>query len=172
MIKIVEPDARREYETLMNEVIAEAESTGERARLMQAKINDAIQAHREWAMDVERTAALDGYSAAIKVHLKRTRVVVNVGGDRPAIKPRTIGTKRQGQDGKVIDLQLPFEVLTFDQLRHKRREYITQVQAYTDNLAFADRLLALEEMAPGSTTPAEAARMLGVILDDYLAGAA
>lgn len=171
MIKIVEPNARQEYETLLNEVIAQAESTGDRARLMQAKIEDAIQAQRDWAKAVERAAALDGYSQAIKTWLKRTRVVVNI-NDREISKPRTIGTKRQDEDGQVVDLQLPFEILTFDQIRRKRREYLTSLNAYTDNLAVADRLLALAEMAPGSNTPAEAAKTLGITIDAYLAGAA
>lgn len=54
----------------------------------------------------------------------------------------------------------------------KRREYLTQISAYTDNVAVADRLLALAEMAPGSNTPQEAAQALGISLDEYLAGAA
>ena len=170
MIKIVEPDARREYETLLNEVLVQAEGTGERARLMQQKIDDAVQAQREWASLVKRNAEIDGYAAAIKVHLKRTRVVVNI-NDREVSKPRTIGTKRTDDAGKVIDLQLPFEVLTFDQIRDKRKEYLAQARAYSDNVAMTDRLLALEEMAPGHATPAEAARALGISLDDYLARA-
>lgn len=171
MIKIEEPNARREYEAVLNEVLAEADGTGERARLMRLKISDAIQAHRDWASLVQRNAEIDGYAAAIKVHLKRTRVVVAIEG-RVISKPRTIGTRRQDESGKVVDLQLPFEVLTFDQIRRKRSEYLTQIRAYTDNLAVVDRLLALAEMAPGSNTPAEAAALLGVTVDDYLSGAA
>ena len=170
MIKIVEPEARREYEQMMAEVLAEAEGTGDRARLLANKVHDAIQAHRSWAQQVQWDAQVTGYAAAVKTYLKRTRVVVNI-HDREVSKPRTIGTKRRDEDGNVVDLQLPLEVLTFDQIREKRREYVRQVKAYTDNLAVADRLLALEEMAPGSATPAEAAKTLGTTLDDYLAAA-
>jgi hypothetical protein len=172
VIKISEPHARREYEQLMAEVVSEAEGTGDRARLMADKIHDAIQAQRSWAAGVQFAAEIDGYAAAVKAYLKRTRVVVIVDQDREISKPRTIGVKRRDKDGTVVDLQLPMEVLTFDQLREKRREYIRQLKAYTDNVAVADRLLALEEMAPGSSTPTEAAAQLGVTLDDYLAGAA
>jgi len=167
MIKIAEPNARREYEALLNAVIAEADGTGERVALMDRFMEDAIQAHRHWAVQVEGAARRNGYAAEIKTYLKRTRVVINL-NDREISKPRTIGTRRESDDGKVIDLQLPFEVLTFDQIRDKRREYLTQINAYTDNLAVADRLLALAEMAPGSNTPAEAAKLLGIVLDEYL----
>lgn len=173
MIKIAEPEARAEYERLMDEVVNEAETTGDRARLMADKIHDAIQAQRSWAMGVQYAAEIDGYAAAVKVYLKRKRVVVLVDdAGRQIEKPRTIGAKRRDGAGKVVDLQLPLEVLTFDQVREKRREYLAQQKAYTDNIAVADRLLALEEMAPGCSTPAAAAKALGTTLDDYLAGAA
>lgn len=174
MIKIAEPEARAEYMKLMAEVVSEAEGTGERARLMADKIHDAIQAQRSWAAGVQYAAEIDGYAAAVKVYLKRTRVVVLVDAEagRQIEKPRTIGAKRRDDEGKVVDLQLPLEVLTFDQVREKRREYLRQQKAYSDNVAVADRLLALEEMVPGSLTPADAAKSLGFSLDDYLAGAA
>lgn len=173
MIKIDEPEARKEYEALMAEVVSEAESTGDRARLMAEKIHDAVQAHRTWAMTAQYSAEIDGYAAAIKTYLKRTRVIVLIDeGSRQVAKPRTIGAKKRGKAGEVVDLQLPMEALTFDQLREKRREYLIQKKAYTDNIAVTDRLLALEEMAPGCNTPAEAAKALGTTLDDYLAGAA
>lgn len=170
MIKVVEPEARREYEALMNEVLNEAEGTGDRARLMANKIADAIQAHRSWALTVQWDAQVTGYAAAVKTYLKRTRVVVNI-EDREVAKPRTIGVKRRDDEGNVVDLQLPLEVLTFDQVREKRAEYLRQQKAYTDNVAVADRLLALEDLAPGCKTPADAVAELGLTLEEYLAAA-
>lgn len=171
MIRIANPDERREFDALMLEVVSEAEGTGERTHLMAAKIDDAVQAQRTWAVEVQRTAQYDGYSNAIKAYLKRTRVVINI-ADREVSKPRTIGTKRKDQAGTVVDLQLPLEVLTFDQIRDKRVEYVRQARAYTDNIAVTDRLLALQDMAPGANTPGEATKALGITLDEYLAGAA
>lgn len=171
MIKIHDPAERAEYEALLTAVLTEAESTGERVALMDSLIDDAVQAQRPWAVKVEETSRRVGYANEIKSYLKRTRVVLTI-KDREVSKPRTIGAKAKNEDGKVIDLQLPFEVLTFDQLRDKRREYLSQINAYTDNLAMADRLLALADAAPGTNTPSEAARVLGLNLDEYLMGIA
>lgn len=168
MIKFHEPESREEYDALMAEVVSEADSTGERAALMDAKVADAIQAHRQWAMESEQAAKLDGYSRQIKDYLKRTRVVVALTEKRSITKPATVGTKQMTSAGKWVDVQLPLEVLTFDQLRQKRGEYLRQRKSYDDNIAVADRLLALEEMSPGAVTPADACAAIGTSLEDYL----
>lgn len=168
MIKLHDPDERREYEALLTAVLAEAEGTGERVAHMDALIEDAVQAQRQWATQVEESCRRVGYSNEIKDYLKRTRVVIAI-DTRKVSKPRTIGAKATTPGGKVIDLQLDFEVMTFDQLRDKRREYLKQITAYKDLLAFANRLLDLADAAPGTDTPQDAAQALGLDLEEYLA---
>lgn len=168
MIKIQNPAERREYEALLTAVLTEADSTGERVALMDRLIDDAVQAQRPWATKVEESSRRIGYASEIKSYLKRTRVVVAI-RDREVSKPRTIGAKVTNNDGKVVDLQLPFEVLTFDQIRDKRREYLKSIAAFKDNLSMLGRLLDLADAAPGTNTPAEAAVALGIDLDSYLA---
>jgi hypothetical protein len=171
VIKVWNPADRGEFETLLQEVCEQADGTGERCAVMDRLVSDAQQAHRDWAYDVERQARLIGYAFEIKGWLKRNRKVVAIGG-RKIRKPSVIGTQRADGNGGVIDYQLPFVTLTFEELRKKRREYMQQIQAYNDNVALMDKLLALEEMAPATGTPKEAARHIGIDLDDYLAGAA
>lgn len=173
MIKILEPNAREEYDALLAEVCDGAVSTSERVRLMVRLMHDAKQSHRDWAHAVDDGSLRDGYANEIKRYLKRTRVVVLMDDGRSVSKPATVGAKRVDEKtGKWFDAQLPLEVLTFDELRGKRIEYVTQANAYTDNIATADKLLALEYMAPGARTPDEAARKIGTTVAVYLAAAA
>lgn len=173
MIKILEPNAREEYDALLAEVCAGAVGTSERVRLMAQLMNDARQSHRDWAFQVDESALRDGYANEIKRYLKRTRVVVVMDDGRSVTKPATVGAKKMDdRTGKWFDAQLPLEVLTFDELRLKRVEYVTQANAYNDNIATADKLLALELMAPGARTPDEAARKIGTTVADWLATAA
>ncbi len=171
MTRTWDPKWIAEYNTAMREVVANANGTGERVALWRTVIDDAIQAHRPWAHDVDRDARAVGDASEIKRWLKRHRVVIAIGG-RTVRKPRVIGTRRPTDDGVVVDLQLPFAVLTFDEIRNKRTAYLRQLAAYTDDVAVMDILLALSDMAPGTFTPQEAASSLGISLDEYLAESA
>lgn len=171
MIKFHEPESRAEYDQMMAEVVAGADGTGERAALMATKVDDAIQAHRQWAMELEQAARLDGYAEETKRYLKRTRVVINVGeGEkaRKVSKARVIGAKRETATGKWVDVQLPFELLTWDDLTAKQVECQQQRQSYSDTLALLGRMFSLKAKMPDSHGPAEAAELLGIDLDDYL----
>jgi hypothetical protein len=174
MIKHIPAEDRAEYEELLAEVVANHEGTGDRAAALAAGLADGVQAHRQWAINAEQAALLDGCAEEVKRYLKRSRVVVNVGNDkkpRKVTKSRVIGTKRlDGQ--KWIDVQLPFEALTWDDLRAKQRECAKARESYADTIGLLRRLLDLETQAPGTTGPAEAAGSLGIELDDWLADSA
>lgn len=51
-------DDKKDYDALLQKVIEGAEGTGARVDLMEKLVNDAIQAHRFWARETEREAAL------------------------------------------------------------------------------------------------------------------
>lgn len=162
---------REQYDALVREVVESADATEDRIDLYEQGVADARQAHRFWANDVDRDARRTGYREQIKSWLKRNRVIVNI-NDRKVSKPRVIGVKRTNDKGEQYDAQALFDVMTFDEIRAKRREWLRQVHAYNDNVALADRLLALEELAPSTATPQEACALLGTSLDLYLSQAA
>ena len=165
------PKDRAEYDDLLRQVITDEERTSERTALMLRLVEDAVQAQRPWARDVQVEALAIGHAAQFKSFLKRDRALVNYRGELVA-KPRVIGVSRKGDDGSTYVVQEMFSALPFQELREKRREYLGNIHSYSGLVALADRLLALEEMSPESETPEDACRALGIDLDDYLATAA
>ena len=165
------PQERSEFDELVAEVIAASTGTAERLDLMDAKILDAVQAHRPWATEFARAARREGYAREIKRHQDRERIPVAYDGrvlSVPAVQARRV-VDESGVAGYQREL---IELWTWDELREKRREAIRASTTYTEKVAHYDRLLMLGELAPESSTPAEAAESLGVELGDWLGRAA
>lgn len=166
----IHPEARDEYEALMQRVVTEATGTKDRVDLMLHLIDRMLGTGQDWSEALYETALRTGLRHEIHNYLKRTRIVVNTRDGREVEKPQVIGVKRlDAESGTWVDTQLPLEVLTFDEIRAKRQEYLTIRAAYDDSVALADKLLALEIMALGARTPEQACRRLGKSLADYLA---
>lgn len=161
------PEDNAEFDALMQAVVSEATGTGDRVEAMACKIADARQAHRYWAGDIEREALRTGYAAQIKDWLKRNRVLFAWHGQMLS-KPRVIGRRATSSEGTTSFEQALVEAFTFDDLRIKKREYLEQVRAYTENIALIDRLLALADLVPGATTPVQACERLGVTVESWL----
>lgn len=161
------PDDNAEFDALMQAVVSEATSTGDRVEAMAEKIADARQAHRFWAGDIDREALRTGYASQIKSWLKRNRVLFAYHG-AVLSKPRVIGRRSRSGEGSASFEQALIEAFTFDELRTKRHEYIDQIRAYTENIALIDRLLALADLVPGATSPVEACEQLGITVESWL----
>ncbi len=165
------PEERAEFDELLAEVIAASTSTAERLALMDAKVLDAVQAHRPWATEFIMAARREGYAREISRHQGRQRVTVAYDGrvlSVPAVQARRV-VDESGVTGYQREL---IELWTWDELREKRREAVKASTTYTEKVAHYDRLLMLGELAPGSETPAEAAAALGVDLGEWLGRAA
>lgn len=163
------PEDVREWDSLLQEVVESAETTVERTDLMERLMDDAVNAHRPWANDMQRQCLRDGYARQWKAYMKRTRVIVAT-REATVEKPRVVGVKRLDEAGAKYDVQALYELLTFDEIRAKRRENLAQIKAYTDSVAVCDKYLALQSLAPEAATPAEAAKSLGIDIDEWLAG--
>jgi hypothetical protein len=164
------PQDRAEYDAMVASVVQTERTTEARVNLYEKLTADARQAHRFWAGEIDRDARRTGYREQIKRWMKRNRVLVSFDG-RMVSKPRVVGI-RQSQGEESYDVQALLDALTFDEIEAKRREYLRQVNVYTDNVALMDRLLALRDMAPTATTPAEACALLDLDFDEYLGVAA
>jgi hypothetical protein len=159
-----------EFEELCRNAERLGESTGHRARLFGDMIEGAVQAHRIFARDIEREALRRGFLSIFRQWQKSHGGPVVVSHDgRILTKSRVIGVRRSGPDGTEHHQQLLFDYCTWDELGTKRKEYIAAMRGYGDDIAVIDRLLALRELAPESTTPAEAAKELGTTVDAWLA---
>lgn len=165
------PEERDEYEALLGEIVAETPDTRERLDLFEHKLLDAVQAQRPWANEVDRACRRFGMGKEISRFESRNRALVAHDGQvlsLPAVQARKVTTS----SGEVTYQRELIEVWTWEELAAKRTEALTSAQTYTAKVAHYDRLLALRALAPGAATPADAARMAGVDLDDWLARAA
>lgn len=161
------PEERAEWDDLLEQVTQETESTGDAVDMLKGLVRDAVQAQRFWANDIEDAALRTGLRSLINAYKKRHRVFVSYRGEL-LNKARAIGVKHVAEDGSTWHAQPLIDVMTWDQIREKRRAYLAQLRAYTSNVAEMDQLLALQEMCPGAVTPQEACEQLGTTVDEYL----
>lgn len=164
------PEERDEYEELLAEVCNATNDTRDRLDLFEEKLLDAIQAHRPWALSVSNQCRRFGLGKEISRFQDRNRALVSFDGrllSMPTVQARRV------EVGGEVHFQRELIVLwTWAELREKRREAIRASETYSAKVGHYDRLLALEERAPGSATPAEAADQLALDLDEYLGSAA
>lgn len=161
------PEWREEYDALLADVLTVGTNTHRRLDEFERLIEDARQAQRPWAREVERTCFRDGAANEVKKYQDRTRATVSHDGrllNLPAIQ----GRKVKDSDGRVADDRALIEMWTWEQILDKRAETLRMQQSSADRLAYYDRLLALRELCPDSMSPHDAARRLGINLDEWL----
>lgn len=162
-------DERGEYEVACNDAWDSAKSTRERGERFRELVDDGVQAHRLWANDLLQEFLQRGAEAELKSWRNRTRRVVAVAHDGRILDlPRVIGVKVPSEDGAAYHQQELYDFLPFEQLEEKAKEYLSQARAYQDRLYVLTLLLELRDLAPGASTPQEAAERLGTTVDAWL----
>lgn len=162
------PQEREEYDDLLAEICNTTPDTSERLDIFEDKLTDAVQAHRQWALDVSRACRRAGLAKEITRFEDRNRALVAFDGQLLSV-PRT-QSRKVVVAGEVTYQRELITVWTWDQLAEKRTDVIKAARAYTAKVQQYDRLLALRVMAPGAGSPAEAADQLGLDIDEYLGG--
>lgn len=162
------PEEQEEYEELLAAVTASGRESSARLDVFERLLADAIQAHRPWAREVERACLRGGMGKEISRYQGRMRALVAHDG-RVLNEPRIQSRKVRTADGATVDQRELIELWTWEQIAEKRVEAIRMRGSYDDKIAHYDRLLALRVLAPDSVTPTEAAAVLDVDLDEYLA---
>lgn len=166
------PEECNEYDDLLAQVVASTTNTTRRLDLMEELLEDAVQAHRPWAVEVERAARRHGFAGEIKRYQDRNRVLVAADSGRVLNAPRVQGTVARRDDGEVYHQRALIELWTWEQIANKRAEAIRAQRLYGDKVAHYDKLLALRDLCPDSSSPADAAKQLGISLDEWLGEAA
>jgi hypothetical protein len=164
-------DERSEYDALLEEVVSATTDSAERLDLFEERIDDAIQAHRPWASEVDSACRRFGMGKEIARYEARNRVLVSWEGrvlSLPAIQARKVKT----DSGQVTYQRELIELWSWPQIVEKRSEALRSANAYTEKVAHYDRLLALQVLAPESDSPRAAAEQLGLDLDEFLSKAA
>jgi hypothetical protein len=165
------PEEHDEYEELLSDVWNEPGiSTRDRVKVFLTLLDDAVQGHRPWANDLERTCLELGAATHIKGWRKRQKEIVFDYQGQPLTRSAVVGFKRVSDDGSSFDEQRLIHYGTWDELIEKRREYLAQQLAYSANVAYLDRLLALHDLVPDAANPHEAAEALGTTVEEWLAG--
>jgi hypothetical protein len=155
-----------EYEDLLADLCNRTNDTSERLDLFEDALTDAVQAHRQWALDVARACRRAGLAKEITRFEDRNRALVSFDGQLLSV-PRT-QSRKVVVAGEVTYQRELITVWTWGQLAEKRDEVIKARRAYTAKVQQYDRLLSLRVLAPAAKSPAEAAELLGVDIDEYL----
>lgn len=165
------PEERAAYEALLGEVVEATSNTTERLDLFESKLDDAIQAHRAWASEVDSACRRTGMGKEISRYEGRNRALVAYDG-RVLNLPAKQARKVASADGVVTYQRELIELWSWDDIAAKRHEALTAQRTYSEKVAHYDRLLALRDLAPASATPREAAESLGQSVEEFLAKAA
>lgn len=161
------PGERAAYDKLLAEIVAATNDTTTRLNLFESKLNDAVQAHRPWATEVERACLRTGMGKEISRYQDRNRALVSYNGrilNLPAVQARKVRV-----DNEVHYQRELIELWTWAEIVDKRAETIKAQRTYTEKIAHYDRLLALRVMSPDSKTPVDAASKLGIDIEEFLA---
>lgn len=160
---------RDEYAAACAEAWDSGDSTRERGKHFRTLVDDAVQAHRTWALDLAHQFAERGAQTELNSWRKATRPLAAVTHDGRVINTtRVIGVQRKDDDGARYVTQVLFDLLSFREIEEKVTEYRRNEQAYRDNITVANRLLKLRELVPDAVTPADAAARLGTTVDAWL----
>lgn len=161
----------REATETLEEVLRRATSSPARNYVFGQLLNDAVQAHRPWALDVQREATQRGLGSILRSYTQsRGGTLPFKHGGELHLKSAIVGIERTGDNGETWIQQELLARATFREIAANRARDLKIRKAYSVRVAMEDRLLALEEMAPGTETPDEACAQLGISLDDYLGG--
>lgn len=161
-------EERAEYDALVDEAWKSGKSTTERGQAFLDGLRDASQAHRPWADEVMLDAITRGSASIIKADYKRANQVAVMSDGRSLEKSRVIGVRRRTASGAQSFEQTLFDFVNAEELREKRKEYMANALAYSDNIAVVDKLLDLCERGH-SDIPANAAANLHTTVDAWLA---
>lgn len=160
-------DDHAEFDALVAEVESVDASTADRGALFMALIDDAIQAQRMWARDVERASRLTGFKAIWYRIQRRGSKLVFING-REVEKPAQVSVKRAGADGQQY-MQLEFfDRLSLAQVIDGRRQARKIQNAYGETVAMYTRTESFITSA-GATSVPEAEAIHGISLDRWLA---
>ena len=159
-----------EHEALIAEVIASTTGNGARAALYREMVEDAIQAHRPWARDVENRVLDNGYVAFWK-NISRQGVVHVIRDGRAATKPRTWALPRISDDGARYTQDALIDVFTREDIMHKREEALRMIDTWDSTLTLYSALLDFLDKA-GADDVATAEAALGMSVNDWLEGRA
>jgi len=162
-------EERAELDALLDEVLSQHSTTGDRAHALIAGLEDAIQAHRGWALEALKELAYTGAQRAVKRHARKNaaRLATKSGRDKTTIAGRLVVI-----DGAKAYEQAELTLFSRDDLDNMVRRSARQISAEGENISIAKHLLALLDKHPSATTVADALRAEGTTIEGWLEASA
>ena len=163
-------EERAEYDELLDEVCAKNDTTGTRAAALIDGLDDAVQAHRPWALPVLKDLAYVGAQRAVKRHARRRApsAITKSGRDKVVMAGRKVTTETGGSAYQQEQLTL----FTREDLQAMATRAGQQIKAERDNIEWAKALLALMDKHPSAATVADALRAEGTTIEAWLEASA
>jgi hypothetical protein len=162
------PEERAEHDAMRRRCLEEA-TTPDALDLYEGLINDAIQAHRFWAMQLYRSNHRHGAASDLKRFQDQARRLKRRSPDGRVVSlPAYQGTKVRSAKGDGVHVRGPIERWSRVQITEKREDEIQACRRHTDRTALCDDLLHLLDLCPEAKTPDEAARRLGTTVEAFL----
>lgn len=158
-----------EHDAMMEEVIRRATSSPARVALYEQLRDDAVQAQRPWAIELQREDAHKGAVAHVSAYLqKQGGKIPGRRNGRSVTTPAVVGITRTDDDGEAWVQQEFLHKCEWRELEAKRATNGKMEEAYAVKNAVIDKFLELRTKVPGARTPEDACEKLGVTVLQYL----
>lgn len=166
-------DEREEYDALINDCLnGDRIVNHDKVLRFKRGLEDAVQAHRPWARDLQDSAMIDGLRKILKARAKAESVIlVDYRGNLIA-KATRIGRRTKSTNGSTTHDQALITDFTWEQLEEWLYGIQSQIKSLLVNVDVANRLKELRKEYPETTTVNEALLLAGKSLNEYLGRAA
>lgn len=158
---------QQEWEELLAQIPLDL-PTREAANRLGDLLADAAQAQRTWARQRLNEALHSGLTKQWRSHVQKQRPKIKTSNG----EVKAVGGIRRTNGGAPEYVQVPLDLMTFEELHAHRAMHISNLRTLAMNAKVVERLLALRDKCPTAKTPAEACRKLGLDPADVMGGAA
>jgi hypothetical protein len=161
-------ESRAEFELAVENAWNRGRNVHERTEAFIEAVQDAEQAHRDWAVEILTVALRDGMWKRLKDYRKSLEPMIVAFAHSEHNVPSVGGVVRRTEDGALHE-QLELVDMTREQLLEKQRECDTTMFATRRRRFVYGRLVELIDRAENASTARQAAAELGTDVATYLA---
>lgn len=167
-----DPDERVELDALITEAFGNGGTTAEKGARFERLLFDAEQAQRMWASRVLDECRRQGLIAYGRREFQRLNTVPVSYNGKVLSMPLAMSRRQRTETGEVVQELRLIEFWTWDEVIAKARDIGKVIEGYSATLEGLMRLLALRELFPESTGPAQACLLAGTTIEVIVSEAA
>lgn len=160
---------RDELDTILEDACSLRTVAERRERLLEL-LEEARRMQKQWVDVLDEDMRVRAADQLLKSHDNTTTQLAYIdNAGRLLNKPAKVGVRTVSDSGAESNQRALITTITWHQLRAVRTNRSAQQRSAAETIAMIDRLLELYELAPESTGPQDAADILGISLDQWLA---